>query len=64
MKIVHRGKKQGTKLDFSPKLMLRGVSPPVLDFNYLPLHLLLLIIFIKPCKNKILPSLLDWSLVS
>ncbi len=39
-KAVHRGKK-GTKLVFSPKLVLRGVSSSVLDLPYLlahPLH--------------------------
>jgi hypothetical protein len=33
-KAVHRGK-QGTKLVFSPKLVLRGVSSSVLDLPYL-----------------------------
>jgi hypothetical protein len=33
MKTVHKGKKkQGIKLVFSPEVILRKVSPPVLDF--------------------------------
>jgi len=32
MKTIHKGKKQGIKLDFSPKLLVSfSVSPQVLD---------------------------------
>jgi hypothetical protein len=35
---AHMGGKTGAKLLFSPKLVLRGVSPPVSDLPYLCLE--------------------------
>jgi hypothetical protein len=57
MKIVHMIIiifKQGTKLVFSAKLILQGISPPLLNLPYLCLHCHTYYFLIKPLSNKIL----------
>jgi hypothetical protein len=63
-----QGKKKGTKLVFLLKLVLRGVSPPVLDLPYLRLECWLVFIIkfiikfdglakIKSCQSSALTPL-------